>query len=305
MQKQLKLENNVKDGFLLINKEAGCTSFDIVKKINKLTNLKAGHCGTLDPFAEGLLILAIGKATRCIEYLLNQDKRYIFEISWGEDTDSHDLTGNIIKESQGIPGEEEVKEAMKSFYGKVNQVPPIFSAIKINGKRAYKYARENKEIELKEREINIFDFKLLSHSNSSSKFKIFCSKGTYIRSIVRDLCNKLNKCGHTSYLKRISIADFSVENSISIKELENSILSGTLRENIITIDQILYFLDSFEVSYDLYSRLRLGCKISIKNLPFSKESIIKLKFNKQFFGIAKYSIEKEGAILRPKKIFVN
>lgn len=301
MPGQLKLDNKLLDGFILINKEPGCTSFDVVKKINYFSKLKAGHCGTLDPFAQGLLIIALGRATRYIEYLLNQSKEYIFDISWGKDTDSHDLTGNIIKESEYIPNKKEIARAMKLFLGKIKQVPPMFSAVKVSGKRAYLYARENKHVTLKSRDVEIYSFELINSSGNISKFKIKCSKGTYIRSIARDLCDSLGCCGHVSYLERTDIASFSLKKALSLVDFEKKYFSGDLIGYLLPIDHVLYFLDSFNVTDILYTRLKSGSKILIKNLPFAKESIIKLKFGKQFFGVAVY----DGNILRPKKIFID
>lgn len=301
MQKQLKSENKILEGFILVNKQPGCTSFDIVKKINRLTQSKAGHCGTLDPFAEGVLIIALGKATRYIEYVLNQNKEYIFDISWGKNTDSHDSTGNILQESKAIPTQKEIENKIKHFTGKIQQIPPIFSAIKINGRRAYNYARNKEEVTLNPREVNINNFELLTHSKENSRFRIKCSKGTYVRSIAIDLCTSLNCCGHVSYLQRTKIANFLIKNSFTIEEIEKKYNNNKLSESILTIDKVLHFMNSFHPNKELYTKLKHGSKVSINNLPFPKESIIKLKFNERFFGLALY----DGNILRPKKIFIN
>ena len=157
---------------------------------------KAGHIGTLDPFAFGIMVIAIGKATKAIEYLISEDKEYIFKILWGVKTDSFDITGNILSQNDKIPTEKDILDIINNFKGEIEQVPPIFSAIKINGKRAYSFARIGVEIEIKPRKIHIYLFKLLETKDNKTTFFIKCSKGTYIRAIARDISKKLDSLGN-------------------------------------------------------------------------------------------------------------
>ena len=301
MLNQSKSDNSFLNGFLLVNKEAGCTSFDVVRAVNKITGMKAGHCGTLDPFATGLMIVAIGKATRFIEYLVDQNKEYIFDISWGSNTDTYDITGNITKRSDLIPQEIDIELCLKSFIGKQKQVPPIFSALKVNGRRAYDYARKGEKITLSKRDIDISNFKLVNYSTSSARFKVHCSKGTYVRSLAYDLCKQLGCCGHVSFLHRTKIANFSVVNSLTVKEVKDFYLDNNkLLDNMLSIDKALFFLNSFTVNKYLYQKLQHGCKILIKNLPFVERSIIKLKFGDRLFAVAQYN----DYTLKPKKILL-
>lgn len=286
---------NLKDGFLLINKESGCTSHDVVYKTRKLISRKSGHTGTLDPFACGLLIVALGKATKYVEYIFNESKEYIFDISWGVSTDSYDLTGKTTGNSDKVPTRKDIEDKVKYLKHVEEQTPPIFSAVKINGKRSYQYAREGKEIKLSPRKIYIDNFELLESSGNTSKFKVECSKGTYIRSLANDLSKLLGCLGHVSYLQRTKIGNFYLENSIAIGDLNDK---ESFKKSFLSIDEALQSLSSFTVNLDTFNKLKNGNKLTIKNLPFTKEETIKLKFSNSFFAIATYS----NNIIKPKKV---
>lgn len=226
------------DGFLLLFKEKGISSNQLVQKVKKLLSLKkVGHLGTLDPMAEGLLILALNRATRFSSFFLNSDKTYQANVKLGSKTDTDDALGKIIYSSDQIPVESEIDSALKSFIGISKQEAPYFSALKHKGKPLYKYAREGKYISKPPREINIFSIKNIKHTFMECSFKIHCSKGTYIRSIARDLGDNLGCGAHLCGLKRISQGVFNIEDSKSAEEIDLNFLV-TIEEAFLTYKKI-------------------------------------------------------------------
>jgi len=208
------------NGFLLVNKEKGYSSNEIVQKIKKKFSLnKVGHLGTLDPDAEGLLIIAINRATKFSNYFLNSDKSYYVEIKLGKSTTTDDVSGEIIEEFEVKCSEDEVKKEINNFLGKSFQKPPFFSALKYKGKPLYKYARKGEFINKEPREIEIKEIKNISYKDKICSFQILCSKGTYIRSIARDLGKNLGCGGHMFYLKRLSQNKFNLLDAHTIEEL--------------------------------------------------------------------------------------
>ena len=232
------------NGILIINKEKGCTSHDIVYKIKKIFNEKVGHTGTLDPLAEGVLPILIGKGTLCSKYLINHDKKYVVNLALGQKTETADLEGKIIEE-KNIPDksltQSKIEKVLKSFIGKQQQMPPIYSAIKVNGKKLYEYARKGQNVEIKPREIEIYDIKLMNidAQKKQIQFEVFCGKGTYIRSLCEDIAEKLETVGYMENLKRIQVGDFKIEESSKIQELEeNKEDTKYLESKIISVEEI-------------------------------------------------------------------
>lgn len=232
------------NGILIINKEKGCTSHDIVYKVKKIFNEKVGHTGTLDPLAEGVLPILIGKGTLCSKYLINHDKKYVVNLALGQKTETADLEGKIIEE-KNIPDksltQSKIEKVLKSFIGKQQQMPPIYSAIKVNGKKLYEYARKGQNVEIKTREIEIYDIKLMNidAQKKQIQFEVFCGKGTYIRSLCEDIAEKLETVGYMESLKRIQVGDFKIEESSKIQELEeNKEDTKYLESKIISVEEI-------------------------------------------------------------------
>lgn len=232
------------NGILIINKEKGCTSHDMVYKVKKIFNEKVGHTGTLDPLAEGVLPILIGKGTLCSKYLINHDKKYVVNLALGQKTETADLEGKIIEE-KNIPDksltQSKIEKVLKSFIGKQQQMPPIYSAIKVNGKKLYEYARKGQNVEIKPREIEIYDIKLMNidAQKKQIQFEVFCGKGTYIRSLCEDIAEKLETVGYMESLKRIQVGDFKIEESSKIQELEeNKEDTKYLESKIISVEEI-------------------------------------------------------------------
>ena len=222
---QIKEDDILEGKMLLVDKPLTWTSFDVVKYIRKslvskfkIKRIKVGHAGTLDPLATGLLIICIGKQTKQISIYQNLSKTYTGKFKLGETTPSYDAETEVNKTfNYDHIKENDIINLSQKFTGKLMQKPPIFSAIKKNGKRMYEYARENKKIEIQEREINIYEFEIIKFTDPYIEFKITCSKGTYIRSIANDFGKKLNSGSYLSELRRINIGEFSVLNALQIE----------------------------------------------------------------------------------------
>lgn len=197
------------DGIIVINKPSGYTSHDIVSKIRKKLNIKkVGHTGTLDPLATGVLPILLGNGTKLSKYLINHDKEYIATIKLGVKTDTADIEGTVIEEKK-VPlfTEKQIMNALESLKGKQKQIPPMYSAIKVNGKKLYEYARSGESVEVKPRDIEIYNIVLIKYKDNRIQFKVACSKGTYIRSVCEEIAQKLNTVGTMSALERTKVRD--------------------------------------------------------------------------------------------------
>lgn len=232
------------NGIILINKEKGCTSHDVVNKVKHIFNKKVGHTGTLDPDATGLLPILIGKGTKLSYYLINHDKEYEVTLKLGERTDTADSEGKVIEKQEvnaEILSEEKISKVLYSFLGKQEQIPPMYSAIKINGKKLYEYARNNIEVDVKPREIEIYDIKLnkVDEEEKLICFTVHCSKGTYIRSLCEDIAQSLGTIGYMKELNRTKVGIFDVKDSTSIEELEDNKNDEIyIKEHIISIEEL-------------------------------------------------------------------
>ena len=206
--------------WLNINKPIGFSSAKVVAIIKKLTKAKkVGHGGTLDPFASGVLPVALNKATKTSQNMMDAKKQYLFTITFGEFRDTDDCEGKVVKTSQNRASAWQIMQFLPKFVGKIKQQPSKFSALKINGKRAYQLARAGVDFATPLREIEIFSLQMLSYSYDSAEFMVECSKGTYVRTLAYDLCTKLNVCGFVSQLTRTKVGDFLLTESITIDDL--------------------------------------------------------------------------------------
>lgn len=268
------------NGILLINKSSGITSRDVVNMaVKKLNNKKIGHTGTLDPLATGVMVLCVGKATKLVDLLTSNDKEYIAEVILGIETDTLDITGNVLKEESVNITEDKLVDVLNSFKHKYNQEVPIYSAVKINGKKLYEYARNNEKIILPKREVEIKEIELLNFEKNIFTFKCLVSKGTYIRSLIRDICESLGTIGTMSKLTRTRQGKFRIKDCLDIenvqkqhlvnikdvldipkivadKDLKNRILNGQILNNIYNNDRILFVDNKNEVLaiYQVYEK---------------------------------------------------
>ena len=232
-------------GILIINKPEGYTSQDVVSKVKKILNIKkAGHTGTLDPMATGVLPVLLGEYTKLAKYLIEHDKTYIAKLKLGIKTATGDIEGDVLKQEdfdRAILDKENVESVLKSFLGKQKQIPPMYSAIKVDGKKLYEYARQGIEVEVEPRDITIYDIELLGYNKEIKEieFKVSCSKGTYIRVLCEDIAVKLNTVGYMSSLNRTVVDKFTIENAITFEELEaNKENEVFLSTNLISMENV-------------------------------------------------------------------
>lgn len=233
------------DGIIVINKEKGCTSHDIVYKVKKMFNTKVGHTGTLDPNATGVLPILLGKGTKISKYLIEHDKEYEVVLQLGVKTTTADEEGEIIEEKEVLKEsleQLEIERILKSFIGKIKQMPPKYSAIKVNGKKLYEYARKGQEVEIKPREVEIYNIEItnIQKEKKQIEFKVSCSKGTYIRTLCEDIAEKMRTVGYMKELKRTKVGNFNIKQAITLEQLQE-------KENIkiITIEEM--FKDKEEI----------------------------------------------------------
>ena len=235
------------NGAIVVNKEEGMTSRDVVNKLNKILNTKKiGHIGTLDPLATGVLVCLIGKYTKLCNILINHDKEYIVSFKLGILTDTLDITGQVLKENNIVVTYDDVKKAVLDFPKEYLQEVPIYSAVKINGKKLYDYARNGEDVELPFRKVNIYSMKLIDYKDNIVTLKVKVSKGTYIRALIRDICNNLGTYGTMLSLERISLDKFSIKESYTLSDIEKgnySLLSieDILPCKVVNVDDVLYF----------------------------------------------------------------
>ncbi len=289
------------NGWLNIYKEKGETSFSVSRSLKKRFQFKKlGHLGTLDPLAQGVLPIAVGEATKAINFITNTKKRYSFIIKWGEETDTYDREGNVIYRSNKRPNYENINHIINKFFvGKINQTPPVFSAVKVNGERAYKLARKNIKIKLKKKEINILKLEAKPPIDKNfCEFDVLCSKGTYIRSLARDIARKLGTVGFAYEIIRTEDNIFKLENSTSLKNI--------LRLNVIDLHKKLMPIECvlnqtktiiLEKKYSdiLKNGMMLNSKL-VNDKISSENKLILVKSGKKLVCIA--NLEKEYIIPR-------
>ncbi len=237
------------NGVLLIDKPEGVTSHDVVHKTKKILGVKkVGHCGTLDPFATGILLLCMGQATRIADQLLTQDKTYLFTAHMGVETDTLDRTGKVIaSQSRCNVTRERIETALQDFLGESIQEVPLYSAVKVGGKRLYHLARKGVEVELPSRPIRIDRLQLLQYQWPEMKIEVACSKGTYVRQLASDLGRKLGCGAHVKELRRLASGSFTVDHAIGLERLDNLHRADRLHEAMISMSEALGHLPLFVI----------------------------------------------------------
>lgn len=283
------------NGILIINKPKDWTSRDVVNKLSHLCKTKkVGHTGTLDPIATGVLVVCIGNTTKLCDVLTSKYKEYIATIKLGIKTDTLDITGNCI-ETKKVPSlkEEEIKEVLNSFLGQSIQTTPIYSAVKVHGKKLYEYAREGKEVNLPTREINITNIELISYQKEEITFKVMVSKGTYIRALIDDICKKLNTIGTMSSLIRTKQGNFTIEEANTLEDIEKK------DYKLLTLEEVLKDFEIRTIDDETYRKVKNGAIIN----KIFKEEIACLKYNDKIVAIYK-TYEKENSKAKPYKMFI-
>lgn len=270
--KRTKHENI--NGWLIIDKPQGMGSTDVVNVTRRLLNAnKNGHAGTLDPFATGVLPIAFGEATKLIPFVTDGKKEYEFVLTFGVSTNTDDVEGEVVGESDFIPNKEQILNILPQFIGKITQVPPMYSAIKINGKRAYALARAGKEVNIPPREVEIYYLELLEQiSRKSFRFRVGCSKGTYVRTLGKDIALKLGTLGHLTELHRTKCAVFSLDDTILLENVKNMVYEDKRQELLLPIETSLRDIAVIAVSQEDAAKLKQGQKISPK--PYDTSNLI-------------------------------
>lgn len=255
------------NGILLLNKEPGFTSHDAVAKLRGILRFRRiGHAGTLDPMAQGLLVMLLGKATRASEYASGAEKEYIADFILGVETDTQDTTGNVLAEAPVNVTETQLRQALSSFEGGYDQVPPMYSAIQKDGVRLYDLARKGKEVERESRFIALPLLELLSFEAPRGKLRVRCSKGTYIRTLCHDLGQRLGCGGAMSALTRVQAGDFSLEDALTLGEVEQLVKEGTLQQHILPVDRLFASLPAVTLTEEGAKRARNGAHAAQKHL---------------------------------------
>ena len=275
------------DGIIIINKPKNCTSHDLVQKVKRIVHEKVGHTGTLDPMATGVLPLLIGKGTLCSKYLINHDKVYKVKLTLGIKTDTGDGEGSLLEKKE-VPQEmmkkQNIEQILETFLGKQKQVPPMYSAIKIKGKKLYEYARKGQKVEIQSRQIEIYKIKLLQieEEQKQIEFEVACSKGTYIRSLCEDIAEKMGTVGYMSELKRIEVGNFRIIDAISIEELEKNINNRELMEqHFITLEKLFEEKQRINLDDRKMELFLNGVRLTQKK----EDEIYRIYHNEIFIGI--------------------
>lgn len=295
------VNGNVLFGFLNVYKPAGMTSHDVVNVLRRITKIKQiGHTGTLDPFAQGVLPICIGKATRLIEYL-DDDKEYLAEISFGKSTNTYDIEGEVTFECESKLTQNEIIEELKAFDGEIMQTPPIYSALKVKGKKLYEYARAGEEVKIEPRKVTIekIELKDFDEENQKAQVLIKCSKGTYIRSIAHDLGQNLRVGAHLSKLIRTQAGKFFVDNTIALDEIKTI---QDVEKNIINPLDMLN-LPTIVINEEDHKKVLMGQGINgtqyIKSPTSVDADFLILIYNDKVNAIAKF----EDNLIKVKKVF--
>ena len=262
-------------GWIIIDKPGGLSSNAVVGRVRRLTGAaKVGHAGTLDPMATGVLPMALGEATKIVSYLMDGAKAYRFTVRWGEQRNTDDAEGEVVATSDARPAKEKILAVLGNFIGDIEQVPPVFSAIKIEGKRAYALARADQAPEMKPRTIHIEDLKLLSVVDADhAEFEAVSGKGAYMRSLARDLGTALGTVGHIVQLRRIAVGPFDEKQAISLDKLESLRHSAPLSEHLLPVETVLDDIPALALTETEARKLNQGQAIPV--LPVASRSPLK------------------------------
>jgi len=264
----MKPARNKVNGWINLDKPLDMTSTQAVGKVKKILGMKkVGHAGTLDPLATGILPIAVGEATKTVQFLQNRDKGYEFTIQWGEARDTDDMEGKVIATSDVIPAKDDIIAALPIFIGDIQQIPPKYSAIKINGDRAYDLAREGVEFEIQSRQVTVHSLQLIETTDTTASFTMTCGKGTYVRSLARDLAVTLGTFGFITSLRRTFVGGFTETHAISFDKLAEIVDKEGAQDALLGLRLALDDIPALPLSDQEASRLRNGQKIIFSAKP--------------------------------------
>jgi tRNA pseudouridine55 synthase len=297
-------------GWLNIDKPEGLTSNQVIGRVRRALNAqKLGHAGTLDPLATGILPIALGEATKTISFAQDRDKVYAFTIAWGEARNTDDREGEITHTSDKRPSVADITALLPRFIGDIEQTPPQFSAIKIDGERAYDLARSGEQIEMKSRIVSVYDLKLLGTTTDTATLELHCGKGTYVRAIARDMGLILGCFGHVSALRRLAVGQFTVENAIPLDTFEKMAQSPDPDRFLLPVETVLDDIPALALTDDEISRIKQGQtlkllsrqdigRLDIAGIDETTDLILAIGDNKPLA-----LLERDGIELHPVRVF--
>lgn len=292
-------KGNPVHGWVVLDKAVGVGSTPMVGKVRWLFQAqKAGHAGTLDPLASGILPIALGEATKTVPFMMDAKKSYIFEITWGESRTTQDAEGEVTETSDVRPAEPDIRAALSNFTGDIEQVPPKFSAIKIDGKRAYDLARAGEVVEIKSRPVRVDRFDLISTTDSTARFEVDCGKGTYIRSLGRDLAATLGACGYVSLLRRTRVGPFTLAESITLDALEEMCEGARVSDGLHPVSTALDDIPVLAVTEQDVIHLKHGRSITAPHHPATVD-LIRVEWNGKLIALC----SPRDGVLVPKRVF--
>ena len=297
------------DGIINVYKEKGYTSHDVVAKLRGILKMKRiGHTGTLDPDAEGVLVVCIGKGTKLVDMITDKDKSYKAVLKLGITTDTQDMSGNIIEKKEVSVDRARVEEVINSFIGEISQLPPMYSAIKVGGKKLYEYARQGMEIEREPRRVEIKDIKILDYNESEHEVTVLvdCSKGTYIRTLLHDIGQALACGGAMKELTRIRVGSFSIDNALKLSDISELVKNGRLKDHIIPIENMFASLGRVIIKKDYNKLVHNGNVLNDNMVQLQDgqdcENMRVYDADGVFIGIYRY--DKEARVYKPVKMLL-
>jgi tRNA pseudouridine55 synthase len=297
--------NSEMNGILNILKPPGMTSFDIVGYLRGLLHMKRiGHAGTLDPGAVGVLPVCTGSATKAIEFMMEKDKKYRAELTLGVSTDTQDASGQVLKTREVTVTHPQVREAIKAFTGRIRQVPPMYSAIKMEGVKLYELARKGVTVEREAREIEIYSLELLSMEKNRILMDVHCSKGTYIRTLCSDMGDWLGCGGHMSFLLRVQAGPFHIEDAWTVEQLGELQQSGRLQEAFLAVDSVFEAFTPVTLSLQKEKKLLNGVTVPLEESGYKPGQAIRV-YNGQgrFIALGEVVLREGNLCLKSKKVF--
>lgn len=297
------------DGIIPLYKERGMTSFDCVSRLRRILHTKKiGHSGTLDPSVDGVLPICVGSATKVVPYLMESGKNYQGELLIGTATTTEDLDGEVIATApvtSEIPAET-IRQQMVSLTGKITQIPPMYSAVKVNGKRLYEYARAGETVERPVRHVTIDRFELISSSYDPAakqqrvRFNVVCSKGTYIRTLVVELAKRLGYPGTMSWLTRLKSGGFTLDQTLSLTDIQDAVTAGTMDRYLYPLDYALRGYPAQDLSDSQWAAVQHGAWLKQAEVTTSAPEVV-LKYNRQVKAL--YHFDQKQHVYKPTKMF--
>ena len=294
-------------GWLAIHKEAGITSTGVVEAVRRITRAaKAGHGGTLDPFSEGLLPIALGEATKTLAMVLEGDKKYRCWVRFGSETDTGDPTGQVTERSEQLPDLENLRTTLSRFVGSQEQVPPAFSAIHINGVRAYELARRGEKVEIPPRTVTIHELILENFSNGLAQIVVRCGKGTYMRSLARDLGRALGTVAHLEKLLRMETLGFRLEHGVTLEKLNEAVVGHRLHDVLLPVDRVLDDIPVLRLHLEAWHKIKNGQAVWVDAEGFEAGLVRLYSPENRFAATAELSMAataNKRRLCSPKKLF--